>query len=66
MMKKHSTKASVKKMESEIPSPEQLREEIAHLAYQFYCQCGYENGHDLEHWVEAERRVLERHRHRRI
>lgn len=40
---------------------EQVREEIQALAYELYCQCGHEHGHDLEHWIEAERRVLERH-----
>ena len=43
-----------------MPNQHQLRAEIEQLAYAFYCQCGYEDGHDLEHWVEAERRVLER------
>ena len=36
------------------------RREIQKLAYELYCLCGYEHGHDLEHWAEAERRVLER------
>ncbi len=40
---------------------EQVREEIQALAYELHCQCGHEHGHDLEHWIEAERRVLERH-----
>lgn len=47
---------------SEHSMPEQLREEVQMLAYELYCRCGHEHGHDLEHWVEAERRVLERHR----
>lgn len=46
---------------SAYPSPQELREEIEQLAYEFYCQCGYEHGHDLEHWLEAERRGLERY-----
>lgn len=37
-----------------------LQQEIQTLAYELYCRCGYEHGHDLEHWAEAERRVLER------
>lgn len=40
---------------------DQLQEEIRRLAYTFYCEGGYEHGHDFEHWIEAERRVLERH-----
>ncbi|MBX9657501.1 MAG: DUF2934 domain-containing protein [Nitrospiraceae bacterium] len=39
--------------------PKQVREEIRSLAYELYCQCGHEDGHDLDHWMEAERRVLE-------
>lgn len=39
---------------------EAIQEEIRQLAYGLFCECGCEQGHDLEHWVEAERRVLER------
>lgn len=65
MAKTHHNKVAHKKTESERPNQEQLREEIQQLAYTFYCQCGYEHGHDLEHWVEAERRVLERYQGKR-
>lgn len=37
-----------------------IREEIQQLAYTLYCQGGFEHGHDLEHWLEAERQVLTR------
>lgn len=58
--KQHNTRnAPVAKPERS--RPEQVREEIQTLAYELYCQCGHEHGHDLEHWIEAERRVLERH-----
>ena len=33
---------------------------VAEIAYVLYEQCGREDGHDLEHWLEAERRVLSR------
>mgnify|MGYP003395958882 CR=1 FL=1 len=36
---------------------EAAQEEIRALAYQLFCECGCEYGHDLEHWLEAERRV---------
>lgn len=36
---------------------EAAQEEIRALAYQLFCECGCEQGHDLAHWVEAERRV---------
>jgi DUF2934 family protein len=38
---------------------ENVQEEIRTLAYQLFCECGCEQGHDLEHWLEAERKVLE-------
>lgn len=36
---------------------EAVPDEIRALAYQLFCECGCEYGHDLEHWLEAERRV---------
>ena len=38
------------------PSPE----EIAAEAYSIYCERGYEEGRDLDHWLEAERRISSR------
>jgi Protein of unknown function (DUF2934) len=35
-----------------------LQGEIARVAYDLYIQSGYLHGHDLEHWLEAERIVL--------
>lgn len=35
-----------------------VQEEIRKLAYQLFCECGCEQGHDLEHWLEAERRMV--------
>ncbi len=60
MARKHQWKSNGNKTATERPDEAQLREEIQQLAYRFYCQCGYEHGHDLEHWLEAEP-VLERH-----
>jgi hypothetical protein len=37
---------------------EGAQEEIRALAYQLFCECGCEHGHDEDHWLEAERRVL--------
>lgn len=65
MAHKNHNKAVDRKTESERPDQDQLREEIQQLAYTLFCRCGYEHGHDLEHWVEAERQVLERHQGRR-
>lgn len=41
--------------------PKPMREEIQALAYALYCQCGHKHGHDFDHWIEAERQVLEQH-----
>jgi hypothetical protein len=65
MAHKHQEKPNGNKTTSERPDQAQVREEIQQLAYTFYCECGYEHGHDLEHWAEAERSVLERHQERR-
>lgn len=35
-------------------------EEIRPLAYQLFCEAGYQHGKDQEHWLEAERCVLVR------
>ncbi len=37
------------------------QEDIQALAYQLFCECGCAHGHDVEHWLEAERQMLERH-----
>mgnify|MGYP001232477483 CR=1 FL=1 len=61
MAKTNRDKAAQKKTASEMPSQDQLREEIEQLAHTFYCQCGHEHGHDLENWLDAERQVLKRY-----
>ena len=35
-------------------SSQNQQEQIQQLAYQFYVERGYENGHDLEDWARAE------------
>ncbi len=39
-------------------SKKNLHNEIAGVAYEIYVQSCYEHGHDLDHWLEAERIVL--------
>ena len=39
-------------------SKKNLPNEIAMVAYEIYMQSGYVHGHDLDHWLEAERIVL--------
>ena len=36
---------------------ESMEEEIRSLAYQLYCEGGYQDGHDFEHWLQAEQQV---------
>lgn len=55
------TKA-VKKENQAVPDPEIVQEEIRALAYQLFCEGGCGHGHDVEHWIEAERRVQKRYR----
>ncbi|HYL97261.1 MAG TPA: DUF2934 domain-containing protein [Terriglobales bacterium] len=44
------------KMEA-VPSPEEIQEQIRHLAYALYEQRGREDGHDLDDWLQAESEV---------
>jgi len=39
---------------------QKAEDEIRSLAYQLYCEGGYQDGRDSEHWLEAERRVMVR------
>ena len=41
-------------------SAEVSREEIATLAYLLFAERGCRHGHDLEDWLEAERRLCQR------
>ena len=38
-----------------------LQNEIARVAYELYVQSSHDHGHDLDHWLEAERIVLSNH-----
>lgn len=42
-------------------STDQMIEEIAKLAYQFYVDRGYQHGNDMDDWVRAERIVKARY-----
>lgn len=59
-MKQPKDRPKVSAAENIQDSPNAVEEKIRQLAYHLYCECGCEHGHDLEHWVEAERRILER------
>ena len=53
---------SVTSRYSETDLPPQVRQRIADLAYRLYEERGRQPGHELEDWLEAERRVLGRKR----
>ena len=38
--------------------PPQVKKQIAELAYRLYEERGKEPGHELDDWLEAERRIL--------
>ena len=40
------------------PTRESLEDKIRSLAYQLYCESGYQDEHDLEHWLQAEEQLL--------
>lgn len=54
-------KQEVKKENPSGTDRKAAQEDIQTLAHQLFCECGCAHGHDVEHWLEAERRVLERH-----
>jgi Protein of unknown function (DUF2934) len=41
--------------------PINLDEEIRRRAYELWEQCGYEPGHENEHWLNAEQEILARY-----
>ncbi|MBX3305389.1 MAG: DUF2934 domain-containing protein [Nitrospira sp.] len=55
-------KKEAKKGNSSGTDREAAQEEVRTLAYQLFCECGCAHGHDVEHWLEAERQVLEKYR----
>ena len=50
----------IRKIAEQTVDQEAGQEEIRTLAYQLFCECGCEQGHDLTHWLEAERKVVGR------
>lgn len=50
---KEATKGNSSKTNREV-----AQADIRALAYQLFCERGCEHGHDVGHWLEAERRIL--------
>ena len=48
-------------MTSKKMSNDQLMDEIAKLAYQFYVDRGYQSGNEMDDWLRAERIVKARY-----
>ncbi len=42
-----------KSSETKVPVKSPTHEEIAHLAYQFWAESGYQHGRDEENWYRA-------------
>lgn len=40
------------------PQRKPTDDEIRSLAYQLYCEGGYQDGQNLNHWLRAEERLL--------
>ena len=59
-MGKQSRSQEVRVRDGQKAAQDAAQEEIRALAYQLFCECGCEQGHDLVHWLEAERKVLGR------
>ena len=53
IMAKQQKAASVPSM-----TRESMEEEIRSRAYRLYCESDYQDGHDLEYWLQAEQQVL--------
>lgn len=50
----------IRRIDEQNVDQDAAQEEIRALAYQLFCECGCEQGHDLVHWLEAERKVVGR------
>ncbi len=50
----------IKRIDEQTVDQDAAQEKVRALAYQLFCECGCEQGHDLVHWLEAERRVVGR------
>ena len=53
-----------KSADSPVDIVDALHERIRARAYQLYCESGYQPGHETEHWLEAERQILNRRKPR--
>lgn len=54
-----------KSADSPVDIVDSLHERIRARAYQLYCESGYQEGHEIQHWLEAERQILSHRKPRR-
>ncbi|MBX3308769.1 MAG: DUF2934 domain-containing protein [Nitrospira sp.] len=45
------------RVETQVEGQDHLHRQIAELAYLLYERSGFQDGNDLEHWLEAERKI---------
>ena len=45
------------RVETQVKGQDHLHQQIAELAYVLYERSGFQDGNDLEHWLEAERKI---------
>ena len=45
------------RVETQAEGQDHLHQQIAELAYLLYERSGFQDGNDLEHWLEAERKI---------
>lgn len=45
------------RVETQAEGQDHLHQQIAELAYVLYERSGFQDGNDLEHWLEAERKI---------
>jgi HSP20 family molecular chaperone IbpA len=48
----------IKKKDSILDELEKVRDRITKRAYEIFERCGREPGHDLDHWLQAERELV--------
>ena len=56
--RKKMARGERERTQDQTPHSDDLRARIAAQAYSLYALRGYEDGHDFEDWLEAERRMM--------
>ncbi|MCD6163644.1 MAG: DUF2934 domain-containing protein [candidate division Zixibacteria bacterium] len=59
--KKSVNKTAAKKITMKLQQPEEISQEVRQYAYDMYIKKGGWHGGDLSDWLEAEKKVKEKH-----